>query len=131
MYYSNSNFDKLFDGFFNNWNRPMINNSTAPTLEKEPYEVNYTKDGAYLNFEVPGFNKETLKVELEDGVIYIDGKRKYKLNGEEVEKTITKTFRVGKEYDPSTIEATIEDGILTIFVNNYKKPEKKKRISLL
>jgi HSP20 family molecular chaperone IbpA len=99
-------------------------------LGEENYEMNHTKDGAYLFFEAPGFNKTNLKVEMEDGVLYINGKRTYKLNGEEKTKTINKEFKIGEGYNAKSIEATIEDGMLTVFVPNYKKQEKK-RISIL
>ena len=130
MYHSN--FDKFLDGFFNKgFGKPTYTSMIVKNSDTEPYEVNYAKDGAYLFFDVPGFNKTNLKVEMEGGVLYIDGKRTYKLNGEETEKTISQKFRIGQEYNPDNIEATIEDGILTVFVANYKKTEKKKRISLL
>jgi len=128
MYYKFSNLDNLFDGFFG---QPTYSSMVVKNSNKEPYEVNYTKDGAYLFFDVPGFNKTNLKVEMEGGILYIDGKRTYKLNGEDSEKTISQKFKIGQEYNPDNIEATIEDGILTVFVANYKKTEKKKRISLL
>lgn len=123
-----TNFDRLFDGFFG---QPTYSSMSFRSSDKEPYEVNYTKDGAYLFFDVPGFNKSNLKVEMESGILYIEGKRTYKLNGEDTEKVISQKFKIGQEYNPDNIEATIEDGILTVFVHNYKKSEKKKRISLL
>ena len=127
-----SNFDKFLDGFFNNgFGKPTYTSMIVKNADAEPFEINYTKDGAYLFFEVPGFNKSNLKVEMEGGVLYIDGKRTYKLNGEDVDKTISQKFRIGQDYNPDNIEATIDDGILTVFVDNYKKTEKKKRISLL
>ena len=128
MIYLNSPVEKLINDFFS---LPTYSSPVSKSLNREPYEVNYTKDGAYLNFEVPGFNKSNLKVEMEGGVLYIDGKRTYKLNGEDVEKTISQKFKIGQEYNPDNIEATIEDGLLTVFVASYKKTEKKKRISLL
>jgi len=128
MIYSNSSFDKLFEGFFG---QPTYSSMSFKNPDKEPYDVNYTKDGAYLFFDVPGFNKTNLKVEIENGVLYIDGKRNYKLNGVDTEKVISQKFKIGQEFNPDNIEATIEDGILTVFVHNYKKTEKKKRISLL
>ena len=36
----------------------------------------------------------------------------------------------GDGYNPESVEATIEDGLLTVFVPNFKKQEKK-RISIL
>jgi HSP20 family molecular chaperone IbpA len=67
---------------------------------------------------------------MEDGILIIQGKRIYKMNGEEKTKSVSKEFKIGKEYNSSEIEATIEDGLLTVFVPNYKKQEKK-RINLL
>lgn len=132
MIYGNSELNELFDTFFNNRGR---NYNYSTTLvkndsESELYEINHTKDGAYLFFDAPGFNKTNLKVEMEGGVLHIEGKRIYKLNNEEKTKTVSKQFKIGDDYDSSSIEATIEDGLLTVFVPNYKKQEKK-RISLL
>lgn len=129
MIYLNSDFDGIFEKIFTNPNSPY-KYSSYKTQGEENYEINHTKDGAYLFFEAPGFNKTNLKVEMEDGVLIIEGKRIYKLNGEEIEKIISKKFKIGSEYDASKIEATIEDGILTVFVPNFKKQEKK-RISIL
>jgi HSP20 family molecular chaperone IbpA len=132
MIYGNSEMNDLFDTFFNNRGRNYNYSTTLvkTDLEGELYEINHTKDGAYLFFDAPGFNKSNLKVEMEGGVIHIEGKRTYKLNNEEKKKTISKQFKIGDDYDASSIEATIEDGLLTVFVPNYKKQEKK-RISLL
>lgn len=122
----------LFDTFFNNRGRNYNYSTTLVKTDSEGelYEINHTKDGAYLFFDAPGFNKSNLKVEMEGGVIHIEGKRTYKLNNEEKKKTVSKQFKIGDDYDTSSIEATIEDGLLTVFVPNYKKQEKK-RISLL
>lgn len=130
MYYGN--FDDILDTFFNNRGRNNFNYTTSVIKNgsEETYEINHTKDGAYLFFDAPGFNKSNLKVEMEDGVLHIEGKRTYKLNGEEKTKSISKEFRIGEGYKSESIEATIEDGLLTVFVPNYKKQEKK-RISLL
>lgn len=131
MILSNYEFNRIFDDILGgNSNSYYKTSILTKNNGEESYEVNQTKDGAYLFFEAPGFNKETLKVEMEDGVLSIEGKRTYKLNGKDKTKTISKEFKIGSEYDPSQIEATIEDGLLTVFVPNYKKQEKK-RISLL
>jgi len=132
MIYTDTQLGNLFDGIFGG----KIPNSYYKTsvLTKngtpENYEVSQSKDGAYLFFEAPGFNKSNLKVEIENGILSIKGQRTYVLNDEKQSKSIEKEFKLGSEYDPELIEATIEDGLLTIFVPGYKKKEKKK-ISLL
>lgn len=132
MIYGNRDFNDFIGAFLNNTGRNYNYSTTlfeSPTQE-EPYEINNTKDGAYLFFEAPGFNKTNLKVEMEDGVLHIEGKRTYKLNSEEKTKSLSKKFKIGLDYNTSSIEATIEDGILTVFVPNFKKQEKK-RINIL
>ena len=131
MILSNHEINRLFQDILGN-NSPYYYKTSivSKSDNNEHYEINHTKDGAYLFFEAPGFNKDNLKVEMEEGVLVIEGKRNYKLNGEEKTRSISKEFKIGKEYDPTQVEATIEDGLLTVFVPNYKKQEKK-RISLL
>jgi HSP20 family protein len=126
MYYKFSNLDNELDRVFGE----AFGLSKSSKIVEENYEINQTKDGAYLFFEAPGFNKTNLKVEMEDGMITINGKRTYEINKQEKVKTISKKFTVGTEYDAESIEVTIEDGLLTVFVPNFKKKEKKK-ISLL
>ena len=131
MIYSNNDFNEIFDKLFNG--SPNVHWKTTLVSQKDNenvYEVNQTDDGAYLFFEAPGFNKTNLKAELENGVLHIEGKRTYKINGKEKTKTISKEFNIGDGYNPNLIEATIEDGLLTVFVPNYKKQEKK-RINIL
>lgn len=131
MILSNNEINSLFaDILGSNMNSYYKTSMVTKNLGEESYEINHTKDGAYLFFEAPGFNKTNLKAEMEDGVLYINGKRSYKLNGEEKTKTINKEFKIGDGYNASSIEATIEDGLLTVFVPNYKKQDKK-RISIL
>ena len=131
MIYGGSQFNDFLDSFFTH--RMSSSSSLPSSYLKETnmeYDINYTKDGAYLIYKVPGFNKSNLKVELEDDLLFIHGKRTYKLNGKEVTKEINQKFRIGDRYSSSQVEATIEDGILSIFVPNMKK-EDKKRINLL
>lgn len=131
MILSNGEINRLFDEILNGNSNSMYRSSiVTKTSGDENYEINHTKDGAYLIFEAAGFNKTNLKAEMEDGTLYINGKRTYKLNGEEKTKTINKEFKIGDSYNAASIEATIEDGLLTVFVPNYKKQEKK-RISIL
>jgi HSP20 family molecular chaperone IbpA len=97
------------------------------------YEINVVKDGAYLHFEVPGFNKTNLDVLIEGSELVIEGSRKFKMNGEEKEKQLNRRVELHNLYDPTTVEATIEDGILTVYIPSFKKESQKKknRINLM
>ena len=126
MYYKFSNLDNELDRMFGE----AFGLSKSSKIVEENYEINQTKDGAYLFFDAPGFNKTNLKVEMENGVLLIEGARTYKVEGESKTKSISKQFNIGEGYNPESVEATIEDGLLTVFVPSFKKQEKK-RISIL
>ena len=130
MIYTNRTFNEFFDKFFNEAPTYQYYKKTETKNTDEKYEIDYTKDGAYLFFDAPGFNKSNLKVEMENGVLHIVGERTYKMEGETKSKSILKQFNIGEGFNPESVEATIEDGLLTVFVPNFKKQEKK-RVSLL
>lgn len=126
--------NKLFDKFFNSpttyysstYRLVPIDDETEH-VKDEDYEINHVKDGAYLHFEVPGFNKENLEITVEGTELVLEGKRTYKLNGAEKEKKLSKRVKLNNNYNPSTIEATILDGILTVYIPKYSKETEKKK----
>lgn len=126
--------NKLFDKFFNSPTtyysstyRLVPIEDEAEYIKDEDYEINHVKDGAYLFFEVPGFNKENLEITVEGNELVLDGKRVYKLNNSEKTKTLNKRVKLNNSYNPSTIEATISDGILTVYIPKYSKETEKKK----
>lgn len=135
MYYSN--LDKIFDSFFNGNNSVNYRTyrvvPTPDSNDNQEYELNIVKDGAYLHFEVPGFNKENLEVLIEGSELVIEGTRKYKINNEERTKSINQRIDLNKLYDPTTVEATVVDGLLTVYIPSFEKEttKKKNRISLM
>jgi HSP20 family molecular chaperone IbpA len=104
----------------------MPDESIKPSSD---YELNIVKDGAYFIFEVPGFNKTNLEVLVEGPNLVLTGTRKYKLNGKEQQKTLNKKVELSQNmvYDSSLIEASVEDGILTVFIPNYNQESVKKK----
>jgi HSP20 family molecular chaperone IbpA len=131
-----NNLDRLFDQFFND-NSGMYKTykivSANQNKTNDDYEINVVKDGAYLHFEVPGFNKTNLDVLIEGSELVIEGSRKFKMNGEEKEKQLNRRVELHNLYDPTTVEATVEDGILTVYIPSFKKESQKKknRINLM
>lgn len=131
-----NNLDRLFDQFFND-NSGMYKTykivSANQNETKDDYEINIVKDGAYLHFEVPGFNKTNLDVLIEGSELVIEGSRKFKMNGEEKEKQLNRRVELHNLYDPTTVEATVEDGMLTVYIPSFKKESQKKknRINLM
>lgn len=89
-------FDNFFDGFFNN-NLPMKNPLTTDISEK---------DGVYtLSANLAGFDKDDIKVELNDGYLCITAEKAEKEEGEEGKyylkesrSKVSRSYYVGKNF---------------------------------
>lgn len=90
----------------------------------DEYDIELTNDGAYVSFEVPGYTKDNLQIVLENKNIKITGKRVFNKKGET--KTIKYNFKLyDYQINEANIEATVANGILTLFLPNYVETGKK------
>ena len=90
----------------------------------DDYDIELTKDGAYISFEVPGYTKDNLQIVLENKEIKITGKRVFNKKGET--KTVKHNFKLNNhQINEANIEATVSNGILTLFLPNYVESAKK------
>jgi len=81
------------------------------------------KDGI-LVFEVPGFSKEDLKIEMNENVISIQGKKEIFGHNYEIDKR----FMVSQSLlSDEPITAKVENGLLIL---DFKKSEKKKQTKI-
>ena len=121
------NFD-LFDDFFddNFFNKKEKNLMKTDIKEK--------KDKYIIEMDLPGFEKENIKLELNNGYLTIKGKQENKIDEEE-EKYVhkerfygecTRSFFVGDNIKEEDIDAEFKNGILKI---DIPKKEEQKEIS--
>lgn len=101
----------------------------------------YEKDGAYhIEADVPGFKKEEIAVECEDGYITISAEKNYEHEDSDSDKKYlkrernysktTRKFYVG-DINSNDIKAEYKDGILNITVPKQDKLPNKKSIDIL
>ena len=98
-------------------------------------DVREDQDHIYVEAELPGFKKDEIDVTLENQTLTISGERKNESqNGSGTtqhllrERRITKfqrTFKLPPTVDGQTVNATLNDGILTVTLN--KREESKPR----
>ncbi|GIV44716.1 MAG: heat-shock protein Hsp20 [Bacteroidia bacterium] len=115
--------DKWFEEFLQ---MPVVN-SFSPKVD-----IAETKDAFELSVQLPGVNKEDIKVELDGNLLTISGERKF--NKEESDKTwrkvesfygaFSRSFTLPENVDKENIKANSKDGILLITVP--KKVQEKK-----
>ena len=99
----------------------------------------YEKDGAYhIEADIPGFKKDEIQMELNDGVLTIsaakgldkdeeDKKGNY-IRKERYAGSMSRSFYVGENMKEEDIHAKYENGILTLDVPKEQKkavPEKR------
>ena len=123
MYYSIANiFDefKKSDSIFNNFRSFDI---ALALSNKQPIsDFVLSDDGSKytLELKVPGYSKDDITVELVNDELFITGKSE-------------KYGNFKKEYysiDSDEIDATVENGILTISIPTNKKKQKKQLIKI-
>ena len=112
-------FYRLFDSFFNSDVQGEETRAWVP-----PVDIQETADAFLFHAELPGMTKEDIRITLENSVLRLSGERKFekdakKENYHRVERTygtFTRTFTLPTQVDPDKVQATFENGILTIAV---------------
>ena len=121
----------LFPGIIDDFFTPPASDCSVPTREFVPSVDIYEKEGIVIfEADVPGFNKEDLKVDVKGRLVTISGERKEEKvedeNSYRKERRYGKfarSFQLGFEAESNTINAKYENGILKVEV---PKPEGKK-----
>ena len=141
---ANSLFDDLFDDSF-------FNDKDVKNMEKKLYghraknvmntDVKETEEGYELLMDLPGFKKEDVTVELENGYITIRATKNLDKDGENKGKYIRReryagscerSFYVGEALTQDDIKASFKHGILRLDIpkKDEKKVERNKYISI-
>ena len=106
---------------------------TRPADFAPPVDVYEDKDSLVLRAELPGVKREDIEVSIDSNVLTLKGERSLEKEEEgrryhRVERTygsFVRQFQLPSNIDPSSIDAKLSDGVLTIGLN--KKEELKPR----
>lgn len=91
-------------------------------------------DNAYLiKAEIPGVNKEDVKITIDDGVLTVSGERKEEKeeNNKKLHRverfygTFSRSFTLPDNVDETKIDAQFKDGVLTLTVPKTEKAKPK------
>ena len=125
--------DSLFDSFF-----PTTQGNGGEGATWSPrVDLAETDDAYYIHADVPGLRKEDIEINMQDGTLSISGEREVKENEENrrfvrVERTYGRFYRafsLPQTIDHDGIEASFEDGVLTIVVPKAEET-KPRRIDI-
>ena len=124
-------FDDAFDNFF----RPLFYDEKLDAMKTDIWE---TKDSYILDVEMPGFDKEDISLDLDNGYLTIRAEKKEKdESGKEEHRYVRKersvscqrSYYVG-DTEEESIKAKYDKGVLTVTLpkKEEKKPDTKKNI---
>ena len=122
--------DDFFDDFFEMDRRPMFGKHERNWMKTD---IKETDNGYELDMDLPGFKKDEVKIELENGYLTISAAKGHDVDDkdkegnyirkERVYGSCSRSFYVGDNLDKEDISAEFKNGILTVEVP--KKEEKK------
>ena len=134
----------MFDGFDKEFNRglrwadQMFGGKPAPRVMKT--DVRETETGYELEMDLPGFRKEDITLDLQNGNLTVSAKRSDEkkdtdangklLRQERYVGSMSRSFYVGSHVTEEDVKARFEDGVLKLCVpkKEAKKVEEKKTI---
>lgn len=124
--YDGDLFDAFSDSFFDN----LFYGENQKNIMKT--DIIETKDEYEFRVELPGVKKEEVKIELNDGNMFVSYEKKNEEEKKDAyvmrERKVTKASRsyyLGRGYKEEDITAKFVDGIL--YINVPKKVEKKEK----
>ena len=107
--------DRLFDS-------TLASDDQTATVWSPRADVAETDDGYRLSLDLPGIDRDTLDVTLDDGTLKISGERHHRSEQaqgrmhrvERAHGRFFRSFALGTDVDPEAIEAHYDDGVLTV-----------------
>ncbi|HSH44550.1 MAG TPA: Hsp20/alpha crystallin family protein [Longimicrobiales bacterium] len=97
-------------------------------------DVEETPDELVLRAELPGMDREDIQVELEDGVLTIQGEKKEERDEENAQGllyerrwgTFTRRFTLPRAVNPDRVSADYHNGLLTVRVPKAEEAKGRK-----
>ena len=131
-------FDPLFDEFFDF--SPVAMPRRKEVVESMKTDVRENEHDYNIEIEMPGFKKEDISMDLDNGYLTVSGKKEEKVDekdkkGNYIRRerrfgSCTRSFYVG-DIKEEEIDAKLEHGVLNIVIpKKTKKIEEKKRIEI-
>ncbi len=115
--------DFFGDGFFKNEKNNLMKT-----------DIKETDDLYILDVDLPGYQKEDIKVDVTDGYLTIHAKTSNEINDEQKGKYVrrerftgecTRSFYVGEDIKDEEIKASFKNGILNLEIPKVKPEEKE------
>jgi len=121
---------KMFENVFNDTVSPFVTSMVAPSFK---VDVSEDEKAIYIDADMPGMNKEDVKISMDEDVLTISAERTHeeeekKKDYHRVERSygsMSRSFSLGENVDLDHVDATYENGELRVVVMKKEPTEKK------
>ncbi|NLN97423.1 MAG: Hsp20/alpha crystallin family protein [Eubacteriaceae bacterium] len=123
-------FMNVFDNFFSEPFFTKASETKVPMVMKT--DIKEAEDHYLIDVDMPGYNKDDIKIELSDGYLKISGERQYEkkedkdnyIHRERYTGQCSRSFYVGDDLTEEDVKAAFKDGILSLTLPKKEKEEK-------
>ena len=130
--FGESLFDDMFpfdDSFFTSKKNPLYGKNASRVMKTD---IKEKKDKYVIDMDLPGYEKEDIKIEIQDGYLTVHAKANKAETDKEEGKYVRKeryygecsrSFYVGEDVTEEDIKAKFKNGTLTLEVNKKDEPK--------
>lgn len=110
----------------------VIHNSLSDSKERynPASRINETNEYFHLSVDIPGVDREELKVNIVEEEIIITGKRNDLNDFKEGDFNFTKTYKIPENIELTDIEVIHRNGVLNIYLPKMVKEERKLELEI-
>ncbi|WP_022834993.1 Hsp20/alpha crystallin family protein [Salisaeta longa] len=125
--------DRLFENFFPSTSGPENNDSGSQAVWAPRTDLTETPEAYRIALDLPGMSKDDLKINYKDHTLSVSGERSSQTRAEDedvvrVERAFGhfyRSFTLPNTVNSDAIEATYENGVLTIHVPKAEESKPK------
>lgn len=131
------------DDFFDNFMEPFVIPNTMLSLSKPlssliKLDIKETRDSLEVIADLPGFNKENIEIEIEDGILTIKAKKEdikeekndFYIRRERNKGEMRRSINIGRDIKEDEINAEFVNGVLTIIIPKDDPHKNKKKLTI-
>lgn len=126
-------FRREMDSLFQSFLQAEASSSSSPVWSPRA-DIVETEDVYHVDLDLPGVDRDSLELTLDDGVLKINGERSLREEHRDgrfhrVERSygrFSRSFRLGPDVDSDTVEASFDDGVLHVSVRKAEQAKPRR-----
>ena len=124
---------RLFDRMVDDVMHASLGTATNARSYAPDVDVRSNGERVVFSFDVPGVKKEDLDITLDNGVLTVNGSRKFEPTGAKEQLllgrsygTFSRAFSLPEHLDEEKLSANLADGVLTIEIPKLQKAQPRR-----